>query len=393
MGLSIELVTSRTSLNREDLECMESVGITAVHTAPKQLAPNRLPLSTSLFQTFCPRLLVGSIRRCRSSMRACIGRLGTVVQRPKRITELKCPVLIKMVEDHVLRMQPDFLLVSYLVNTFALEGLERVPHNLRPVTLVDTNDVAYMRCDALLCNGDSPSHLVSREEEAELLRLYDLIISINDEDQSVFNEMVPDETIVTCRPSCAVDALEPPSGRDLKTLLYVAGASSPNAQGLRAFLDDCWPRIRQEHPRVTLKVAGNVCRMFDQRQEPGVDFIGFVPDQRNAYAQAGIVISPVDFGGGLKIKVLEALCFGRTVVASQHSATGLRDVEGHGLLVADDLNDFTSIVNDLLRHPEQVRALCAQAARYTAVAFNEMTVTADLRSAMVQAASVRPSAL
>ena len=72
------------------------------------------------------------------------------------------------------------------------------------------------------------------------------------------------------------------------------------------------------------------------------------------YAGAALCIVPLLEGSGTKIKVLEALMYGRPVVASQHSTRGFEALLGKGLVgAADD----SQIVQQCVEH---LRDACAQ---------------------------------
>ena len=62
---------------------------------------------------------------------------------------------------------------------------------------------------------------------------------------------------------------------------------------------------------------------------PGVEPIGWVDNVSEAYADAAAVVVPVYEGGGSKIKVLEALGFGRAAVVTPHA------LRGYGHLLKD----------------------------------------------------------
>ncbi|MBL8991015.1 MAG: glycosyltransferase family 4 protein, partial [Phycisphaerae bacterium] len=92
----------------------------------------------------------------------------------------------------------------------------------------------------------------------------------------------------------------------------------PNADGLRWFLERCWPDLRRARPDIRLRVAGappsgrlgRLCA-----SAPNVEMVGFVDDLRAEYAAAAVCVAPIRFGAGTKIKLLEALAHGRATVA------------------------------------------------------------------------------
>jgi len=128
------------------------------------------------------------------------------------------------------------------------------------------------------------------------------------------------------------DAAEP--GR----LLVVASWNyEPNAHGLRRFLDRCWPLVRRAVPHATLDIAGRMPQALSGlcAQTPCVRTLGFVTDLAPVYAACVAAVAPVYHGGGTKIKVLEALAFGRPCVVTEHAHRGYESTlpHEHGVLV------------------------------------------------------------
>jgi glycosyltransferase involved in cell wall biosynthesis len=75
-------------------------------------------------------------------------------------------------------------------------------------------------------------------------------------------------------------------------------------------------------------------------------------------AAADVVLCPLRIGGGVKVKVLEALAAGKAVVTTPVGAQGLGDVvASNGLVVHESIEDLASATGELLRFPQRRRAL------------------------------------
>lgn len=86
-------------------------------------------------------------------------------------------------------------------------------------------------------------------------------------------------------------------------------------------------------PSTTVKALG---------EGPNVEVVGGVESVEPYYARSDIVIAPIRFGGGTRIKILEALAFGRAVVSTTIGAEGLDLVPGRDILIADTPADFAA---------------------------------------------------
>jgi glycosyltransferase involved in cell wall biosynthesis len=384
LGISVDLVTGRPSIPTAESEAMLSHGIRRIVTNGTNAASRKRPAIRQRLSGLLPGRLRGVWRRmARASPSAGTGSAT-------RITAHRTPELLKILSGYLRSERPDYVMVPYLVNWDCLNALSALPEADRPITLIDTNDVLSDRCAALARHGADPGVDCSRNEEGPLLDLFDIVISIHDEDASIFRSMVRSATVVTCLPAGPVladpVAAAPPAGPG--KILYVAGDSPANRDGLREFLAHCWPEIRRKCPEVSCVIAGKVGTSFQDSRTEGVQFLGFVDDLGDLYRTSSLVISPVNYGGGLKIKALEGLAHGRPVVSTEHSAIGLSAAVGRGLTVAANWPEFTAAVSTLLKCPERL-AEEARAAAATAQTFTPDRVIQPLAEAMVAASARR----
>lgn len=84
----------------------------------------------------------------------------------------------------------------------------------------------------------------------------------------------------------------------------------------RAWAED-WTPDRPE-----LVIAGEICRSLTGIEGPGVRLLGYLDRLADFYAQTDLVVAPMLMGSGLKIKVGEALSFGRPVIGTEIGLEG-----------------------------------------------------------------------
>ena len=151
-------------------------------------------------------------------------------------------------------------------------------------------------------------------------------------------------------------------------VLFVGSNTAPNVVGLKWFIAEVWPRVRQASPGVELHVAGWVARAAPAPGE-GVRLLGVVRSLRPHYAEAGVVISPLLTASGLKVKGVEALGAGKAVVGSSVSAQGVEEAVRGAMVVEDDPAAFAAAVIALLASPADRQELCARATNCARVHF------------------------
>lgn len=140
---------------------------------------------------------------------------------------------------------------------------------------------------------------------------------------------------------------------------------APNRDALAWLLREIWPRVRAAAPGAQLQVGGPGIPDWAQGHEPaGVALRGFVEDLDGFYDAALMALVPYRFGGGTKIKALEAMARGCPVVATTIGAEGLGITPGREALLAEDAAGFAAAVVALLDAPERRRTLAEAARRH-----------------------------
>jgi glycosyltransferase involved in cell wall biosynthesis len=146
--------------------------------------------------------------------------------------------------------------------------------------------------------------------------------------------------------------------------LLLAGSFGypPNADAASFMVSSILPRIRARMTAVTLRLVGepsdSVARLD---RPPDVTVVGRVPAMEPELARADLVVVPLRYGSGTRVKILEAAAHRIPVVSTTLGAEGLGFEDGQHLLVADDAEGFASACVRLLEQPQLRRRLVDEA--------------------------------
>lgn len=154
-------------------------------------------------------------------------------------------------------------------------------------------------------------------------------------------------------------------------LLFVAAFGyGPNVHAARLLLADIFPEILRRCPDTTLAIVGSNppgWLVEAGRCEPRLTVTGWVPDVAPWLDAAQVVVCPLTVGGGIKVKVMEALARGCAVVATPIALQGLRHLPSGAVVERADAPTLADACVRLLhsrQRREAQRARAAQAARY-----------------------------
>ena len=152
-------------------------------------------------------------------------------------------------------------------------------------------------------------------------------------------------------------------GRRSDTVLFVGNfVHPPNLDAAERLVRAVFPMVRASVPDAELRIVGpNPGQALLDAAGAGVTVTGEVPDVRPHLEDASVVIAPLRLGGGMRVKVAEALAAGKAVVATPLAAEGLDVISGDQLVLAESDRELADAVIDLLRSPDRRAALGGRA--------------------------------
>lgn len=139
----------------------------------------------------------------------------------------------------------------------------------------------------------------------------------------------------------------------------------PNRLAVRYAALEILPRLRLlAGRRVVLRVAGAGGNDADFTDLTEVEWLGMVKDLTPLYAEADLVIVPIQAGGRTQIKILEAFAHRRAVVSTRAGAEGLNIRHGGELYMADAPDEMATCCAQLLLDREERDRVAASGYAY-----------------------------
>ena len=139
-------------------------------------------------------------------------------------------------------------------------------------------------------------------------------------------------------------------------ILFVGNfAYEPNIDAALYFSNIIFPLILQDVPNAKLFIVGNdpPPQILSLKMNRQIEVTGYVDSVIPFYRMTDVVVCPLRIGGGVKVKVLEALNAGKAIVSKLSiGAQGLNPRDCQAITVADDVLFAQSVVR-LLNDPDQ----------------------------------------
>ncbi len=221
------------------------------------------------------------------------------------------------------------------------------------------------------------------ELEKKILSELDILIPISEADRKGFDQL--GHTLPVMVIPTGIDISKYPVNKyENRILLFFIGALDwgPNQEGLDWFFREVWPEIRLKWPGLTLDLAGrNPAYYFNSRNLPdNVRLEGEVEDAIEFFHHHSVMIVPLLTGSGIRIKILEAMAMGKTVISTRIGAGGLEAIHGEHLFLADTPAEYVGILENLQTRQDNLQNMGLKARQFVKENFDILVLSEKLIS-------------
>lgn len=287
----------------------------------------------------------------------------------------------RALEATMRRFRPDVVQVE---SPFLMPYAARIS---APVALRTLN-VEFRIWEGLARNERNPLRRFALARVAASLRKYELqqvscvqgLVTISEEDAADFHALgakVPMHVAPCSMPLPALGGDEP----ERNTVGFIGSLDfRPNQEAVQWIVDELWPRVVARAPEARLSIAGSSPPewLLRHARERGVEIAADIADAQAFVRRMSVVIAPLFAGGGMRIKVLEAMALAKPIVATTIGAGGIDARHEQELLIADDADSFADSVVRLLRDRDLASRLGAAARARVAERYDGETIARGL---------------
>ncbi len=194
-----------------------------------------------------------------------------------------------------------------------------------------------------------------RSFEADIANRFTRCITVSEADERFLRAVSPGARITTIPLGVDTEYFFPVAAAEKPCSMVITGsfAWKPKQHNLRVLLSDIYPRIRALLPEAKLTVVGKgvTAELLRLAKDQGVEVAGAVPDVRPYLASASLVLNYLESGGGIALKVLEAMAMRRPVLSNDLGVEGIALTAGRDAEVANSKEEFAQAAARLLRDP------------------------------------------
>jgi glycosyltransferase involved in cell wall biosynthesis len=155
----------------------------------------------------------------------------------------------------------------------------------------------------------------------------------------------------------------------------------PNLEGLEWFFDEVWKIILFRHPELTFNLAGRgIPKKWQLLNIPNVIVDGEVEDANQYILSKDIMIVPLLSGSGVRIKIIEGMALGKTIITTPIGAEGLDVEHGVNIFIADTPQEFADLIDKCIDNPELCKIIGENARNYVILNHNNEIITQNIIS-------------
>lgn len=217
--------------------------------------------------------------------------------------------------------------------------------------------------------------------EKSMISRADFTIPISERDLDKFNDLGLSRSARVCPVGLDINLYPDPAPVSHINLFYIGALDwGPNAEGLDWFFTNVWKSITDKHPGIELHIAGRNSDYYFKRKKEisGIMINGEIDDARAFINNHFIMIVPLFSGSGVRVKILEGMLLGRTVITTPVGAEGLDVTDNKNILIASNAYEFISCIDKVIESPVLARSIGSSARQYVIENFNNLVIAKQL---------------
>lgn len=197
-----------------------------------------------------------------------------------------------------------------------------------------------------------------KAHENRFKNAYDLVLTISATDTEIFKTFRSKAPILEHPFGIEMREIEEHSTlieKDKEIKIYHIGAMDwlPNQESVKYLLEEIAPIALRKIPNISFHIAGrNMGPEWFEYANEKIHIYGEVPDAKVFESNKDVLIVPLKSGGGVRIKIFQALAQGKLVLTSPIGIEGIEAEDKKEILLANTINDYIAALHFIRKHPE-----------------------------------------
>lgn len=249
--------------------------------------------------------------------------------------------------DYILVQQPQ-MLGNVTKELFATKKVVVEQQNIEYVTMRNLADSIKNSIKQCIYKLDAKRMKTWEDKYYTKPILLHTFVSI--EDKAFFEQWLPSVKTYLSPIGSELEPFDQPN--EGHNIVYFGKMSYyPNAEAAKWFADSVFPLIVQKVPAAKYYIVGKdpLDYLVElSKHNDNIIVTGTVDSVLDYYKLANVVVVPLAHGGGVKVKVLEALGHGKILVSTSKGIEGTEFTNGYDVLTANNAEEMASLISEVL---------------------------------------------
>lgn len=220
--------------------------------------------------------------------------------------------------------------------------------------------------------------------EREYYNSFDAVAAITKEDEKRLRDLGVTVSVRVIPAGVILDRFktDPSIHARPKTICSISAFDwMPNVEAVFWFLEKVWPKLSKRVPELELHIAGkSTPPEIAELKIRNVFVHGMVPDAPTFMQQYSMMVVPLLSGGGMRLKIIEAMALGKCIVSSKIGAEGIDYNNGQNVLICDTPDEWVEIISSYIKDDEAVKRIGYNAGILARKRYDNMSVTNEYLS-------------
>lgn len=286
----------------------------------------------------------------------------------------------KRLAETLKEFQPD---IVQLESVFLATYVETIRRHSKAVAVLRMHNIEYQIWERLSQEVKNPvkkwylTNLAKRMRKFEVAawKQFNLLLPITKDDAALV-KFLYHYANMTIAPF-GIDTDNIPEQHAEHWVGYHIGAMDwiPNVEAVKWFVSYVWPEVYRASPAFRFFFAGrNMPDSFHKDLPEGVWCEGEVEDANAFISDKKILIVPLRSGGGIRIKILEAMAAGKLVVSTGVGMQGIEAVSGEHFYVANSARQFAEVIKKILSDKPAAEKVAANGRRLVLTRYRQENI-------------------
>lgn len=262
--------------------------------------------------------------------------------------------------EKINKVQIEFTQLLYLINT--------VPQNIEKIfTAHDISTISfYRRLKEEKNIKKIIVYFIRLIEiyfyEKKYLSKFNTIYSVSKKDKQLLKKIFKLKNVINIDNGIEeVNFLKRENNKNINLGCIGSFSHPPNKYAFNYFLNKIAPMLESEDINYNFYLAGknnseevkNIIQKSKIKNKEKIIDLGFVNESKDFFKKIDILITPIFSGSGSRIKILEALGFGKKIISSPIGAEGI-DLKTNLISISNTPQEYVKEIKDFLKNENKI---------------------------------------